>query len=190
MNVICQSLVNLLKRWALFQIHGSGDWVKRSRLKRSVANLSRRFPMPSDCGGRTEKPGAFAPGGGNPTPGRSCWRPLHGCGFATKRAGEQDEGVCRKVQFQAVGAFGMAAHLWRRCQHAPAPQVEGEAEESDIGCVAQARKGARANKTIAAFHRAEQASMAGGSRRRYDCEPPSEIASASAAHQSVGSRVL
>jgi hypothetical protein len=44
MNVICQSLVNLLKRWALFQIHGSGDWVKRSRLKRSVANLSRRFP--------------------------------------------------------------------------------------------------------------------------------------------------
>ena len=106
--------------------------------------------------------------------------------MATKRAGEQDEGVCRKVQFQAVGAFGMAAHLWRRCQHAPAPQVEGEAEESDIGCVAQARKGAQANKTIAAFHRAEQASMAGGSRRRYDCEPPSEIASASAAHQSVG----
>ena len=44
MNVICKSLVNLLKRWALFQIHGSGDWVKRSRLKRSVANLSRRFP--------------------------------------------------------------------------------------------------------------------------------------------------
>ena len=144
---------------------------------------------PRTCGGRThrtERPGAFAPGGGNPTPGRSCWRPLHGCGFATKRAGEQDEGVCRKVQFQAVGAFGMAAHLWRRCQHAPAPQVEGEAEESDIGCVAQARKGAQANKTIAAFHRAEQASMAGGSRRRYDCEPPSEIASASAAHQSVG----
>ena len=107
-------------------------------------------------------------------------------GFATKRAGEQGEGVCRKVQFQAVGALGMAEHLWRRRQHAPAPQVEGEAEESDIGCVAQARKGARANKTIAAFHRAEQASMAGGSRRRYDCEPPSEIASASAAHQSVG----
>jgi hypothetical protein len=47
-------------------------------------------------------------------------------------------------------------------------------------------KGAQANKTIAAFHRAEQASMAGGSRNVTIAEPPSEIASASAAHQSVG----
>src|ERR1700730_16132012 len=58
MNVICQSLVNLLKRWALFQIHGSGDWVKRSRLKRSVANLSRRFParLPDALGLRWANP--------------------------------------------------------------------------------------------------------------------------------------